>query len=394
MSNANHSVSAANAMTPQPSAAREESPFSQAFYTPEGAAGSVEYEESVAESLLPDDAYESAFPFFFDSFESLPEDKENAGNGGMSASKSRFKSTLGASNQNVPDELLPNVFNKALTIKDNNAHQWSLNDFIKERELGQGQYGKVWMAREKRNGEIYAIKEIPQKAGVEHLAQREINIHSSLHHPNIVKMYGHFSDSKCTYLLLEYCEGGWLYNKQLSEATTARCIFDLADALHYCHQKRIMHRDIKPENVLIGNDHQIRLADFGFAVQATKYCGDIMYGTPCYMPPEMVEGREHDQHLEYDEQVDVWSLGVLLFELLVGESPFEEEDEEATYQRISRVDLNIPAGVPGDAQDLICKLLKKNPKERMSLALIPHHPWIVRNARRSKSIVQQSNANA
>jgi serine/threonine protein kinase len=98
-----------------------------------------------------------------------------------------------------------------------------------------------------------------------------------------------------------------------------------------------------------------------------------MCGTLDYLPPEMVEGREHD------EQVDVWSLGVLLFEFLVGNPPFEAEGHNATYRRISRVDLRFPAGVPVDAQDLIRKLLRKDPRERMSLPLIPKHPWVVRN---------------
>jgi len=134
----------------------------------------------------------------------------------------------------------------------------------------------------------------------------------------------------------------------------------------------VIHRDIKPENLLIGAQGEIKIADFGWSVHAPTSRRNTLCGTLDYLPPEMVEGREHD------EQVDVWSLGVLLYEFLVGVPPFEAEGHGATYRRISRVDLKFPPEVSTDAQDLIRKLLVKEPSQRLRLKDVPNHPWIVR----------------
>jgi serine/threonine protein kinase len=240
------------------------------------------------------------------------------------------------------------------------------------------------LAREKATKYIVAIKVLQKgqllKAGVEHQLRREIEIQSHLRNRNILRMYGYFYDAKRIYLILEYSPGGELYKRltakgRFSEKTSARYIADLATALNYCHGKHVIHRDIKPENLLIGAYGEIKVADFGWSVHAPTSRRNTLCGTLDYLPPEMVEGREHD------EQVDVWSLGVLLFEFLVGSPPFEAEGHSATYRRISRVDLRFPKGVSEDAQDLIRKLLVKDPCKRISLERIPSHPWVLRHLR-------------
>ena len=155
-----------------------------------------------------------------------------------------------------------------------------------------------------------------------------------------------------------------------------RYISDLAIALNYCHQKHVIHRDIKPENLLIGqrvrlpltilsltqclktNHHyiiqsytqgDIKIADFGWSVHTPNSRRDTFCGTLDYLPPEMVEGRQ------YDSSADIWCLGVLLFEFLVGGPPFEAEGQQATYRRIRTVDLKFPNSVSPGARDLICK---------------------------------------
>lgn len=263
--------------------------------------------------------------------------------------------------------------------------QWSLNDFEIGKPLGRGKFGSVYLAREKRTKYIVAIKVLQksqlQKAGVEHQLRREIEIQSHLRHRNILRMYGYFYDSKRIYLILEYSPGGELYKRltikgRFSEKVSAKYISDLALALNYCHCKHVIHRDIKPENLLIGAYGEIKIADFGWSVHAPTSRRNTLCGTLDYLPPEMVEGREHD------EQVDVWSLGVLMFEFLVGSPPFEAAGHNDTYRRISRVDLKFPKGVAEDAQDLIRKLLQKDPRKRMSLKNIPNHPWVLRNINR------------
>jgi serine/threonine protein kinase len=268
------------------------------------------------------------------------------------------------------------------------GQRWSLKDFEIGKPLGRGKFGSVYLAREKRTKYIVAIKVLQKsqllKAGVEHQLRREIEIQSHLRHANILRMYGYFYDNKRIYLILEYSPGGELYKKlttrgRFSEGTTAQYISDLALALNYCHSKHVIHRDIKPENLLLGAYGEIKIADFGWSVHAPTSRRNTLCGTLDYLPPEMVEGREHD------ENVDVWCLGVLLYEFLTGAPPFEAEGHSATYRRISRVDLVFPRGVAEDAQDLIRKLLVKEPNKRMCLRNVPKHPWILRNTASTNS---------
>lgn len=262
--------------------------------------------------------------------------------------------------------------------------QWSLDDFEIGKPLGRGKFGNVYLAREKRTKYIVAVKVLTKsqllKAGCEHQLRREIEIQSHLRHRNILRMFGYFYDEGRIYLILEFSPGGELY-KELTKRTrfperlSAKYITDLASALSYCHKKHIIHRDIKPENLLVGHRGEIKIADFGWSIHAPTSRRTTLCGTLDYLPPEMVEGREHD------EQVDVWSVGVLLYEFLVGSPPFEAEGHNATYRRIQRVDLHFPKIVPEDAQDLIRKLLQKDPRKRLSLESIPRHPWVLRNLR-------------
>ncbi len=144
----------------------------------------------------------------------------------------------------------------------------------------------------------------------------------------------------------------------------------------YCHSKHVIHRDIKPENLLLGLKGELKIADFGWSVHAPNNRRQTLCGTLDYLPPEMVEGKEHDA------AVDVWSLGVLCFEFLYGEPPFEAAGHSETYRRIVKVDLRFPASpaLGEGAKDLVSKLLVKDPKARLPLAKVLEHPWILENA--------------
>ena len=178
---------------------------------------------------------------------------------------------------------------------------------------------------------------------------------------------------------MEYAARGELYKelqkrKRFSEKRSATYIASLAKALVYCHKKHVIHRDIKPENLLIGIKGELKIADFGWSVHAPNSRRQTLCGTLDYLPPEMVEGRDHDH------AVDVWSLGVLAFEFLCGVPPFEAEGHSETYKRILRVDLKFPAHVSQDAQDMIGSLLVKEPRDRLPLSKLLEHPWIQKNA--------------
>lgn len=159
--------------------------------------------------------------------------------------------------------------------------------------------------------------------------------------------------------------------KRFSEERTANYIVQIADALKYCHSKKVIHRDIKPENLLIGQKGEIKMADFGWSVHAPSSRRTTLCGTLDYLSPEMVNGQTHD------EKVDLWSLGVLGYEFVVGKPPFESNTYDETYRKISKAIVKFPTHVSEGAQDLIKKLLVVNPNDRLDLDGVLNHPWIL-----------------
>jgi len=241
-------------------------------------------------------------------------------------------------------------------------HRWKLEDFDIGRPLGKGKFGNVYLAREKASKYIVALKVLfksqLQKAQVEHQLRREIEIQSHLRHNNILRLFGYFYDESRVYLILEFAPKGELYKTlqqqqggRFDEAQSAKYINQMTDALSYCHSKKVIHRDIKPENLLLDVKGNIKIADFGWSVHAPNSRRATMCGTLDYLPPEMIEGAMHD------EKVDLWSLGVLTYEFLVGKPPFEAESNNDTYRRITKVDLRFPVHVSTEAKDLISRCL-------------------------------------
>nr|CAD7456358.1 unnamed protein product [Timema tahoe] len=240
------------------------------------------------------------------------------------------------------------------------SNAWSLADFEIGRPLGKGKFGNVYLAREKKSKFIVALKVIFKsqimKANCENQLKREVEIQAHLRHPHILRLYGYFHDNKRVYIILEYAPKGEVYKelqsmpgKKFDNKKAATYIYQLADALKYCHAKKVIHRDIKPENLLLDAKGQLKIADFGWAVHAPSSRRMTLCGTLDYLPPEMVQGQTHD------EKVDLWSLGVLCYEFVVGTPAFETATWDATYNKISRASYSFPHYVSQGARDLVSK---------------------------------------
>ncbi|GMS85068.1 hypothetical protein PENTCL1PPCAC_7243, partial [Pristionchus entomophagus] len=219
----------------------------------------------------------------------------------------------------------------------------------------------------------------------------EVKMQSLLKHPHIIQMYSHFEVNEKIYIVMEYAKKGNLYDaipdggfNGAHEQTAAKYIFQIADALHYCHSKDVYHRDVKSSNILIDAYGDLKLCDFGLSAHSPNSRPRISFcGTSYYMAPEMVRNKYRD--VEHGKAVDLWSLGVVAYEILTGDFPFfsnaddeQEESEELDYN-IRRGTYTVPPRVPRGAGRLIGQLLRIGPKNRLSLEMVMSHPWIVQH---------------
>uniref|UniRef100_A0A1I7V466 Aurora kinase n=1 Tax=Caenorhabditis tropicalis TaxID=1561998 RepID=A0A1I7V466_9PELO len=259
---------------------------------------------------------------------------------------------------------------------------WSLDDFDVGRPLGKGKFGNVFISREKKTRRIIALKVLFKtqllQLGVSHQLKREIEIQYHLRHPNILTLYGYFHDDKRVFVILDYAGRGELFNilqsqpgHKVSEVIAARFVRQLSNALKYCHSKGVIHRDIKPENLLLDTKLNLKLADFGWSVVADHSKRHTLCGTMDYLAPEMVSNQPHDFN------VDIWAIGILLFEMLVGYAPFANQTGEKLIARIKECKIYIPSTVSDGAANLINAIIKKEPCERLPLVNIMAHQWII-----------------
>ncbi|KAI0411701.1 serine/threonine-protein kinase [Xylaria grammica] len=257
------------------------------------------------------------------------------------------------------------------------------------KPLGKGKFGRVYLARHRDSGYICALKvlnkdEISREAAETHV-RREIEVHSNLRHPGVLGFYGWFHDSRRIFLILEYAAGGELYRVlqregRFSERRAAKYVAQVTLSLLYLHGKNIMHRDMKPENILLGLHGELKLADFGYSVHAPSNRRDTLCGTLDYLPPEMIQSRE----VSYTKAVDQWTLGVLTYEFLTGQPPFEDT-VALTRRRIVNRDMKpLPSFISSEAKDFVNSLLHLDPSKRLALKDVLSHPWVVKHSERSK----------
>ena len=280
-----------------------------------------------------------------------------------------------------PNNFLP----PCAAVQEGLETEAKITDFDQIANLGTGGYGKVNLYRHKITGAEYAIKLI-DKTKFENKLQkelfaREVDMMYKIRHPNIVRLYTHFEDDTNCYIALEYIKKGNLYsytqsmpNKVLDAATTANFVVDLISSLYYLHNMNppIIHRDIKPENLLVGDNGHLKLTDFG----GSNYLegGNVRYttcGTQIYHSPEMLLKKG------YDTRVDIWAIGILIFELMVGRPPFKSDAQHSMEDNIVNLRINWPNTMNLLAKNLISKLLKLEPEQRLTLKEILEHQFIL-----------------
>ena len=253
---------------------------------------------------------------------------------------------------------------------------------LEDKNIGKGGFGCVWKVRHKETKKVYAIKVINKesiiKQNLVEQTNREIQIMYKLDHPYIIKLANHFEDDEDFCLIMQYASKGQLYSqikrlKRLDQKQAAQYMREIISAVKYLHTRDppIIHRDIKPENVLLDSEGICKLADFGWSnfeegnKQRETYCG-----TPEYLAPEMINKSGHD------ENIDIWSLGVMLFEMLTGKTPFNfKGDRNQLYNSIKTLKIVWTDDFPPLAKDLISKILRLQPKDRLNLDQIIEHQW-------------------
>ncbi|XP_067105073.1 serine/threonine-protein kinase ULK3 isoform X2 [Osmerus mordax] len=257
-----------------------------------------------------------------------------------------------------------------------------LVDFILTERLGSGTYATVYKAYSKGDSrEVVAVKVVSKKslnkASMENLLT-EIEILKTVRHPHIVQLKDFQWDSENIYLILEWCSGGDLSRfirsrRLLPERVARRFLQQIACALQFLHERNICHLDLKPQNILLCGS-VLKLADFGFAQYMSPWDEQsVLRGSPLYMAPEMVCRQQ------YDSRVDLWSVGVILYEALFGRAPFASKSYTELEEKIrSNKPIELPAGgrVSRDCRDLLQRLLERDPDARLTFSQFFSHPFV------------------
>ncbi|XP_052353703.1 serine/threonine-protein kinase MARK2 isoform X1 [Oncorhynchus keta] len=263
---------------------------------------------------------------------------------------------------------MPRCRNSVATTAEETPH---IGNYRLLKTIGKGNFAKVKLARHVLTGKEVAVKIIDKtqlnSSSLQKLF-REVRIMKLLNHPNIVKLFEVIETEKTLYLVMEYASGGEVFDYLVAHGRMkekeARAKFrQIVSAVQYCHQKCIVHRDLKAENLLLDSDMNIKIADFGFSnefVMGSKL--DTFCGSPPYAAPELFQGKKYD-----GPEVDVWSLGVILYTLVSGSLPFDGQNLKELRERVLRGKYRIPFYMSTDCENLLKKFLILNPTKRGSL---------------------------
>ena len=280
----------------------------------------------------------------------------------------------------------------------NNTDEPNIKKYRKIRLLGKGGFARCYELLDEEKHQSYAGKIIKKSSLIKSRTKQrlisEIKIHRSLNHENIVKFYHYFEDSQNVYILLELCYNQTLHQlfkrrKKLTELEAQYYIFYIIKALQYLHSLKIIHRDLKLANIFITENMQIKLGDFGLATQL-EFDGErkrTLCGTPNYIAPEILDGKKG-----HSIEVDIWSIGIILYILLIGKPPFETNSAKETYKRIRLKNYSFPQGekISEPAKELIQNILVLEPHKRPSLEEILKSDFMTMGNSIPKSLPQST----
>ncbi|CAN8245980.1 unnamed protein product [Cochlearia groenlandica] len=266
------------------------------------------------------------------------------------------------------------------------------------RLLGHGTFAKVYLARNATSGESVAIKVIDKekvlKSGLIAHIKREIAILRRVRHPNIVQLFEVMATKSKIYFVMEYVKGGELFNKvakgRLKEDVARRYFQQLISAVSFCHHRGVYHRDLKPENLLVDENGDLKVSDFGLSAVSDQIRQDGKFhtfcGTPAYVAPEVLARRGYD-----GAKVDIWSCGVILFVLMAGFLPFHDRNVMAMYKKIYRGDFRCPRWFPVEINRLLIRMLETKPDRRFTMVDIMGTSWFKKGYKHIKFFVEDDN---
>ncbi|VVB16448.1 unnamed protein product [Arabis nemorensis] len=250
------------------------------------------------------------------------------------------------------------------------------------RLLGQGTFAKVYYGRSVDTNQSVAIKMIDKekvmKVGLMEQIKREISVMRIAKHPNVVELYEVMATKTRIYFIMEYCKGGELFNKvakgKLRDDVAWKYFYQLINAVDFCHSRQVYHRDIKPENLLLDDNENLKVSDFGLSALADcKRQDGLLHttcGTPAYVAPEVINRKGYD-----GIKADIWSCGVVLFVLLAGYLPFHDSNLMEMYRKIGKAEFKTPSWFAPEVRRLLCKMLDPNPETRITIAKIRESSW-------------------
>ena len=295
-------------------------------------------------------------------------------------------------------EILDDTDDMVIETIPNNTDEPIIKKYRKIRLLGKGGFARCYELLDEETHQSYAGKIIKKSSLIKSRTKQrlisEIKIHRSLNHENIVKFYHYFEDSQNVYILLELCYNQTLHQlfkrrKKLTELEAQYYIFYIIKALQYLHSLKIIHRDLKLANIFITENMQIKLGDFGLATQL-EFDGErkrTLCGTPNYIAPEILDGKKG-----HSIEVDIWSIGIILYILLIGKPPFETNSAKETYKRIRLKNYSFPQGekISEPAKELIQNILVLEPHKRPSLEEILKSDFMTMGNSIPKSLPQST----